>query len=299
MILSVVNGIAADSLPLTDRGGAYGHGLFETILLHNGVLPLRQLHSERLLRDAPTLGINITAEQLETNLECNLECNLETHLESNIASLLHGLNPEQRQSGIVKMIVTAGSGGRGYASPAVAEAAPRIIGQYFSLPHDLQIQRQQGISLTECDYRLPLNPFLAGIKHLNRLDQVMARAEWADEYDDGMMFSADGSLIETTRANLFIKLSGGWVTPGLDQAGVRGVMRELLINRLFTSAGLNVMQTTVSREQLSTAVEMFTCSSVRGIVPVISAASTGTLAIGSDTRLLQSALQNNYQGFPC
>ena len=291
MTYSVVDGIATDSLPLTDRGGAYGHGLFETMLLHHGALPLRQQHSERLLRDAPTLGINIAAEQLEGNLESNLE--------SNIATLVQGLTPEQRQSGIVKIIVTAGSGGRGYASPTVAEATPRIIAQYFPLPDDLQVQRQQGTSLTECDYRLPLNPILAGIKHLNRLDQVMARAEWAKEYDDGMMFSADDCLIETTRANLFIKLSSGWVTPSLDQAGVRGVMRELLIDKLFASVGLKVQQTTVSREQLASASELFTCSSVRGIVPVTSTLSAGTLAIGSDTRLLQSALQNNYQGFPC
>ena len=291
MTYSVVDGIATDSLPLTDRGGAYGHGLFETMLLHHGALPLRQQHSERLLRDAPTLGINIAAEQLEGNLESNIE--------SNIATLVQGLTPEQRQSGIVKIIVTAGSGGRGYASPTVAEATPRIIAQYFPLPDDLQVQRQQGTSLTECDYRLPLNPILAGIKHLNRLDQVMARAEWAKEYDDGMMFSADDCLIETTRANLFIKLSSGWVTPSLDQAGVRGVMRELLIDKLFASVGLKVQQTTVSREQLASASELFTCSSVRGIVPVTSTLSAGTLAIGSDTRLLQSALQNNYQGFPC
>lgn len=291
MTYSVVDGIATDSLPLTDRGGAYGHGLFETMLLHHGALPLRQQHSERLLRDAPTLGINIAAEQLEGNLESNLE--------SNIATLVQGLTPEQRQSGIVKIIVTAGSGGRGYASPTVAEATPRIIAQYFPLPDDLQVQRQQGTSLTECDYRLPLNPILAGIKHLNRLDQVMARAEWAKEYDDGMMFSADDCLIETTRANLFIKLSSGWVTPSLDQAGVRGVMRELLIDKLFASVGLKVQQTTVSREQLASASELFSCSSVRGIVPVTSTLSAGTLAIGSDTRLLQSALQNNYQGFPC
>jgi 4-amino-4-deoxychorismate lyase len=303
MTYSVVDGIATDSLPLTDRGGAYGHGLFETMLLHHGALPLRQQHSERLLRDAPTLGINIAAEQLEGNvegnLESNIESNVESNVESNIASLVQGLTPEQRQSGIVKIIVTAGSGGRGYASPTVAEATPRIIAQYFPLPDDLQVQRQQGISLTECDYRLPLNPILAGIKHLNRLDQVMARAEWAEEYDDGMMFSADDGLIETTRANLFIKLSSGWVTPSLDQAGVRGVMRELLIDKLFASVGLKVQQTTVSREQLASASELFTCSSVRGIVPVTSTLSAGTLAIGSDTRLLQSALQNNYQGFPC
>jgi len=280
---SVINSTPADSLPLTDRGGSYGHGLFETMLLHDGALPLLQQHFQRLLRDAPVLGVNIRADQLSSNLD----------------SLLRGLTPEQRQSGIVKVIVTAGSGGRGYAPPVLSEVSPRIIAQYFPLPDDLQTQRQQGISLTECDYRLPLNSRLAGIKHLNRLDQVMARSEWAEEYDDGLMFSADGSLIETTRANLFIKLSSGWVTPILDQAGVRGVMRELLIDGLFARAGLKLQQARVSREQLYSARELFTCSSVRGIVPVTSMMSVAALSVGKDTRLLQSTLLDHVQGFPC
>lgn len=295
MTHSVVDGIALDSLPLTDRGGAYGHGLFETMLLHHGALPLRQQHSERLLRDAPILGIAIARQQLQGSAANTLESNLD----NNINSLIQSLSRAQRESGIVKTIVTAGSGGRGYAPPAEAEAVPRVIAQYFPLPSSIQIQRQRGISLTECAYRLPLHPILAGIKHLNRLDQVMARSEWIDEYDDGIMFAADDSVIETTRANLFIKVSSGWVTPCLDQAGVRGVMRELLIDRLFASVGLEVQQTTIGREQLLDASEMFTCSSVRGIVPVTSIKTAVTLAIGNDTRRLQGALENNYQGFPC
>ena len=283
MTYTVVDGLATDSLPVTDRGVAYGHGLFETMLLHQGVLPLRQQHCERLLRDAPTLGINITAQQLEVNID----------------SLIQGLSLEQCQSGIVKTMVTAGSGGRGYASPTAAEATPRVITQYFPLPTNIQLQRQQGISLTECVYLLPLNSVLAGIKHLNRLDQVMARSEWAEEYDDGLMFSAGGELIETTRANIFIKLSSGWVTPRLNQAGVRGVMRELLVDKLFARAGLEVRQSTISPEQLAAASELFSCSSVRGIVPVTSTPSIGSVAIGSETKLLQRQLQKSYQGFPC
>ena len=283
MTYTVVDGLATDSLPVTDRGVAYGHGLFETMLLHQGVLPLRQQHCERLLRDAPTLGINISAQQVEETID----------------SLIQGLSLKQCQSGIVKTMVTAGSGGRGYASPTAAEAAPRVIAQYFPLPQDIQLQRQQGVSLTECVYPLPLNPVLAGIKHLNRLDQVMARSEWAEEYDDGLMFSAGGELIETTRANIFIKLSSGWVTPRLNQAGVRGVMRELLLDKLFAGAGLEVRQDTISPEQLANGSELFSCSSVRGIVPVTSTPSIGSVAIGSETRLLQRQLQKSYQGFPC
>ena len=287
---SVIDGRVADSLPLNDRGGAYGHGLFETMLLHKSLLPLRKQHSERLRRDAPTLGISITAEQLAQNIDC----------------LIKLLDPQQLSSGIIKVTVTAGSGGRGYASPAAEVAQPRIAVQYFALPEtaQLQLQRQEGIRVTSCDYRLPLNPALAGIKHLNRLDQVMARAEWAEEYDDGIMFSAHGSAIETTRANLFIKLASGWVTPGLDQAGVRGVMRELLLDQLFSRAGLKVEQGEVSPEQLDSAEELFCCSSVRGIVPIVAIGKgAADLAVGEDTRALQSelesALQDHSGAFSC
>jgi len=281
---SFVDGRVADSLPLNDRGGAYGHGLFETMLLHKGLLPLRQQHSERLLRDAPTLGISITEEQLAQNID----------------GLIKRLDSQQLSSGVMKIIVTAGSGGRGYASPAAAVAAPRISAQYFPLPGDIQLQRQQGIRVTECDYRLPLNPVLAGIKHLNRLDQVMARSEWVEEYDDGIMVSADYRVIETTRANLFVKLASGWVTPRLDQAGVRGVMRQLLLDQLFSRAGLKVRQGEVSPEQLDSAEELFSCSSVRGIVPIVAIRKgAADLAIGQDTRALQSRLQDYCGGFSC
>lgn len=281
---SIVDAVVASDLPLSDRGSAYGHGLFETMLLNSGVLPLRQQHAERLLRDAPVLGIIITAEQLQQNID----------------SLINLLDPEQLSSGIIKIILTAGSGGRGYAPPDSDLASPRVVAQYFALPENCQLQRQQGIRVTECDYRLPLNPVLAGIKHLNRLDQVMARSEWAEEYEDGIMFSADHQAIETTRANLFIKLATGWVTPRLNQAGVCGVMRQLLLDELFKSIGLKVIQSEISRDQLHSAQEIFSCSSVRGIVPIVAVKNGAVnLAIGDDTRALQQALQRHYGAFRC
>ena len=277
----MVDGLAADTVSLSDRGGAYGHGLFETLLLHNGSIPLWQEHSRRLVADAPVLGIKVSQTRLQANLD----------------AFVRGLSDEQLRGGIVKIIVTAGNGGRGYASPV--NMAPRIICQYFELPANVQQQRREGITLTRCHYRLPINPALAGIKHLNRLDQVMARAEWVDEFDDGIMFSSEGLAVETTRANLFLKGADGWITPMLDKAGVRGVMRALLLDVLFTTCGLAVRQTTVTREQVAEANELFVCSSVRGVVPVVAAADSGALAVGDDTRTLQTALHKRCDSFPC
>ena len=290
---SFVDGRVADSLPLNDRGGAYGHGLFETMLLHKGFLPLRQQHSERLLRDAPTLGISITEEQLAQNID----------------GLIKRLDSQQLSSGVMKIIVTAGSGGRGYASPA--EMNPRIICQYFPLPENLEKSRRHGIALFQCQYQLPLNPVLAGIKHLNRLDQVLACAELSKEqsrelsrearanYTDGLMYSRDNLLIETTCANIFIKTAYGWITPQLNQAGVRGVMRGLLLEQLFPECGIKIVEGAITKHQLATAKEIFTCSSIRGVLPVTKIHNLGHWPIGAETKMLQSALNDHYDCYPC
>ena len=281
--LTMVDGVFANEMPVSDRGSAYGHGLFETMLLHNGSVQLWSQHCARLRRDSLTLGIAVSQQQLQESFD----------------ALIAALENSGLTAGIIKLTVTAGSGGRGYQSPDVI--TPRIIGQYFPLPEDIYPQRQRGIGLTECAYRLPANPTLAGIKHLNRLDQVLARAEWGGDqaFDDGIMFSTEDLVVETTRANLFLKTSQGWLTPKLDRAGVRGVMRELLLDKLFAQCGLPVTEADIDRELLSTSRELFVCSAIRGVVAVTFAPATGSLSVGADTQLLQQALHNSYPAFPC
>jgi 4-amino-4-deoxychorismate lyase len=282
---ATINGVVSDLLPVSDRGTSYGHGLFETMRLSSGKVPLWQRHCARLVADAQVLGLNISPITLKQNLDGFLTL-LEQHSE---------------RKGIVKIVVTAGAGGRGYAAPS--NLAPQIICQFSSLPDNLVPPRREGIAVTQCQYRLPANPVLAGIKHLNRLDQVLARGEWSeqrgDDYADGIMFSHDDLLIETTCANIFIKSIDGWVTPRLDQAGVRGVMRGLLLEQLFAQCGLEVSESLISRQQLAVATELFVCSSIRGLLPVTEINNLGHWAIGSDTKMLQSALSDLYDCYPC
>jgi 4-amino-4-deoxychorismate lyase len=280
--LTTINGVVAASLPVADRGTAYGHGLFETMLFSGGAVPLWQRHSSRLAADAQVLGLSISKQALDKNL-------------SNFVQLL----TEQSQcSGVIKIIVTAGTGGRGYATPAVL--TPQIICQFSPLPDNLQQPRRTGVVLTQCQYRLPGNPVLAGIKHLNRLDQVIARSEWNDEYADGVMYSSDGLLIETTCANIFVKTADhGWITPVLDQAGVRGVMRSLLIEQVFDKTGLEVCESQISQQLLASARELFICSSVRGLLPVTEINNLGRWSVGNDTKRLQSTLFDLYDCYPC
>ena len=280
----VSSGARAEHL-LQDRGLAYGHGLFETMGLHQTQLPLLQQHLQRLVTDARKLGIDLSFESVET-------C---------VNAFITALRAEGVENAVVKVILTAGAGGRGYQTPV--ELQPHIVCISSPLADNLEYQRRNGIKLWCCQYQLPLNAPLAGIKHLNRLDQILARNECdLAGYDDGVMFATDGSLIETTSANIFIKTASGWVTPALDGAGVNGVMRTLLLQEIFPAMELSVCNRAITADELWGCNESFICNAIRGIVPVLSITdscgqTTLNLAIGVETKRLQSRLNNDYVGF--
>ena len=147
------------------------------------------------------------------------------------------------------------------------------------------------------------NTQLAGIKHLNRLEQVLAASErHSSDCDDGLMMNDDGLVIETTRANIFLRgASGRWITPDLNACGVSGVMRSLLIEEIFPLMGICLEIGVIGERDLDEYDELFICNSVRGIVPVVGVRaadnqSTETREIGKVTRELQCMLSNNY---PC
>ena len=177
--LTTVNGVESSTLAVADRGTSYGHGLFETMLLSASAVPLWQYHRARLVNDAPKLGLPVDDRSLNDNLERFLEL----------------LAQRSITKGIIKITLTAGPGGRGYAAPQ--PLSPQIICQFSPLPENLLLPRQEGVALIQCQYSLPSNPILAGIKHLNRLDQVLAAAEikpQGTQYADGIMFSQDSIL---------------------------------------------------------------------------------------------------------
>ncbi len=279
---TTINGIETDLLPVSDRGTNYGHGLFETMLFNANRIPLWQRHRSRLTGDAALLGLSISDSLLEDNL----------------ATFLSILKRQSLNDGIIKIIVTAGAGGRGYAAPAKSSVA--VICQFSALPENLVQPRREGVGLTQCQYQLPVNPLLAGIKHLNRLDQVLARAEWGDEFADGLMYSQAGLLVEAVNANVFIKSAdNAWITPDLDQAGVRGIMRGLVLEQLFDRIGLRVSEGKITPEMVTNAGELFICSSVRGLLPVTEINGIGQWSVGADTKRLQSALFDLYDCYPC
>jgi len=268
-----LNGVEKDTLAISDRGLSYGHGVFETILLKEGRLNLWDLHLQRLILGCVRLGI--PTEGLEQALESDLACLPPAH------------------TGIVKLIITCGSGGRGYATPDNAQVS-RII-QLTPLPDYTELPALKGIAVCHCSTRLAIQPLLAGIKHLNRLEQVLARAEWQGSvYREGLVCSMEGELIEATMSNLFFVRNGELCTPDLSRCGVAGVMRA----RILQIAQQSKMPVRVGRywpRVLDEADEIFICNSLIGIWPVTSLEGRA-YSPGPVTRLLQHELEKSASG---
>jgi 4-amino-4-deoxychorismate lyase len=195
-----------------DRALHYGDGLFETMRCVNGVAPLWRLHWQRLLAGCRALQLPPPDElQLLRRLR-----RVSAHLEHSV----------------VKLIWTAGTGPRGYARPTPLRA--RAL--WYAQPWKPAVAA--GLRLRWCSTRLALQPLLAGIKHLNRLEQVLARSEWCDcDTDEGLMLDLQGRVIAATAANVFIRRQGQWLTPGVDESGVAGVARQWLIGAVDAREG--------------------------------------------------------------
>lgn len=266
-----------------DRGLAYGHGLFETTFLTQSTIPLLQRHLSRLIQDSQLMGISVDNDEIRHYLD----------------GFIKTLSDQSIKSGVVKIILTAGRGGHGYALPE--NIVPTLIFNYTPLPQDVAHQREQGIDIRLCRHLLGVGSTLAGIKHLNRLDQVMARSEWShNRYQDGLMFTEAGDVIEATSANIFIKTQDGqWLTPDLDQSGVSGVMRGLLIEEVFPACDIKVSIKAINRDTLLGAQHILLCNSVRGILRVNSVYSDDdqllkTLPLDQQSLMLNNKLINLY-----
>lgn len=237
-----VNGRVATDIALGDRGFNYGHGLFETIRLSGSEAPLWPWHHRRLLAGAEKLGI-----ELQESL-------LEAYFKQALAAL-----PDD---GVLKLTVTAGNDSSGYRRFGAGGEGSSYCFQFRQLPAP-----RQPLLLQLCDYRLPLNPVLAGVKHLNRLDQVMAARELRGD-SEGLLLDSENRVVESLSGNLFCLLDGQWVTPDLSFSGVRGVMREYLLDEIFPVLGLSVKQARFGLQELVAAQAVFICNAVRGIEPV-------------------------------
>ena len=227
-----------DALPGDARGLAYGDGLFETMRVHHGAVRWWEAHMARLANGARRLRI--------------------------VLPDIAAIEREARDlfaddgDGVLKLIVSRGGGGRGYAP--TPDAAPLWRLSRHPLPPPA---RTGGLVLRWCDTPLALQPALAGIKHCNRLEQILARGEWTDPaIDEGLLRSTEGDVVCATAANLFLLRDGRWSTPRLDRCGVAGVCRAWVLSE--TAA----IETRVAPADVESADAVVLGNAVRGILPV-------------------------------
>jgi 4-amino-4-deoxychorismate lyase len=190
-------------------------------------------------------------------------------------------------SGVIKIIFSRGAGSRGYRFHA-DQGVTRII-TTDPLPACPPEHGTRGVRVRFCDLRLGRQPRLAGIKHLNRLEQVMARAEWGQQYEEGLLFDCDNRLIEGTMSNLFVVHDNRVTTPRLDNCGVAGIMRSVLLD-LAAESGFRPDRQELGPEALESAQEVFLCNSLIGIWPVTAIAGGPSYTVGPVTQALQRAL---------
>ena len=248
MIGMLVNGVPGTSIDANDRGLHYGDGLFETIAVHGGAPALWERHMQRLLLGCERLGITPidTAQLLRESLQ-----------------LCDGV-----AQGVLKIIITRGSAGRGYRALSCGAAQPTRLVALYAWPEYPPAFWVEGVAVRLCSTRLGSNPALAGIKHLNRLEQVLARSEWNDPaIPEGLMLDGEGHVIEGTMSNLFIVRNGRLRTPDLSRCGVAGVMRGCILDGA-RGMGIPVDITQITLDDVKSSDEVFLCNSLIGVWPV-------------------------------
>lgn len=263
----LVNGKQQDTIAIMDRGFQYGDGLFETIEVRQNIPIFLEQHLQRLDKDSQRLHLP----------KFDLDV-----LRSEIFQLCQNAG-----NAVLKIIITRGAGGRGYRQPD--EIQPTRILSLHPFPDYPKSYYTDGIVARICNTRLGLNPTLAGIKHLNRLEQVMARAEWNDNaIHEGIMLDFNGRVIEGTMTNLFYAKNGELLTAPLNLCGIKGILRGWIFEQI------PVIEHDFYLETLQQADEIFVCNSVMGICGVRQIENQ-SFKIGEITQKLQLALENEKQ----
>jgi 4-amino-4-deoxychorismate lyase len=249
-------GKRSDTVPAADRGAQYGDGLFETIAIRDGTPRFWQLHVERLELGCDRLGLAMPREDM-----------LRTEID---AALAHGEVDSHRA--VAKVVISAGVGSRGYRRHECGPPSVRI--GLFASPALAPDYYEDGVAVRMCRTRLAQQPCLAGIKSLNRLEQVLARNEWDDPaVFEGLMLDTDDRLICGTMSNVFICSGNSVITPPITRCGVSGVMRRQVLAELTThDQHFEVRDIEVA--ELLQADEVFVSNSQFGVLPVRGVDST-------------------------
>jgi len=241
-----INGRKGTRIDHRDRGLQYGDGVFETMRVRRGEVRLLPYHLERLYAGCQRLGITPPALRM---------------LSRELKTAARG-----RREAVLKLIVTRGPGARGYR-PTGLERCTRILSLH-ALPASSQDPAGAAVRVRLCTTPLGQNPRLAGLKTLNRLESVLARAEWQDaRVWEGLMRDMDENIVCGTMSNLFLRTGCSLLTPVLDRCGVAGVMRRWVL-QAAGSLGLETAERRIRWQDLIAAEEVFLSNAVAGLKSV-------------------------------
>lgn len=263
-----VNGRAITEVSAVDRGLHYGDGLFETIACTGGQARLLPLHLERLSEGCRRLGIALGDTREIAREVCEFASSV--------------------PRAVTKVLVTRGAAAaRGYAVTGT-ETATRVTLRYPWPVEDPHLAAH-GVRVRTATTCLGENPALAGLKHCNRLEQVLARREWTDPaIAEALMYSNAGALVSGTMTNVFLVRNSRLQTPRLDRCGVAGIMRRTVLHAAGT-VGIGVEECTLQAADVACAEELFLTNALIGIHPVRELDGRPFVP-GPVTRRLQDAL---------
>jgi len=242
-----INGDSAETISVRDRGLSYGDGLFTTMLVVKGRCCVMHKHLKRLQDGIKLLGI----------------------AQIDFAALIEQLTnlADSLSHGVIKVVITRGEGARGYSSVGCDQ--PTVIVTSSLLPPHYATLREQGINVGVSTIPLGLNPVTAGLKHLNRLEQVLVRQQIDQEqWDDAIVLDCQGYIVESNLANIFWLKEGTLYTPSLKLAGVEGVMRDFIIEKA-TELGYDIAIDRYRLGSVMEADEIFVSNSLMQMVPIV------------------------------
>ena len=246
----LINGFPASTISVMDRGLTYGDGVFETILWSKGRFVLLEEHLSRLYLGCEKLGIPY--KKLDS-----LPDRLDKILQVNDSSLRR----------LIKVTITRGSGGRGY-SPSGCHSVNELIG-CFPPPEISAYSYREGIAVRLLSTPTITHPMLSGIKHLNRLEQVLAAKELSSDEFEGIMQDQNGCLVEGTKSNIVFRLKSqkDWCTPSLRDSGIKGVLRQHLLKKQV-KYGVKIIEKDIYQQEIDNIQSLAVFNSVFGIIPI-------------------------------
>lgn len=247
----LVNGKHDACITPDDRGLAYGDGVFRTLKAVQGTPVNWSLHYRKLESDCARLHIKCPASGL---------------LLEDISKL------KLTEAAVIKIVITRGQGQRGYAIPA--DISPTRIVMTTALPVYPAGYDAAGVKVYVCETKLGHQPLLAGIKHLNRLENVLARMEWKDTaFAEGLVLDIKGRVIEGISSNIFARYGKDVITPDLSNCGVAGVTRQQILE-LLPDLGMRPKVSHMTLNKLLQADEIFLCNSIYGVWQVTAMADS-------------------------